>query len=83
MLYFLHINKQEISIYSDSNEIHAKKYFFPLCCAIWASYWHIDCKINWEKAFIEADPLSKRLFLIGFLLGFNKEVQKEPLKAGV
>ena len=46
---FLHKKKQEISIYYDNKEIHAIKYCFWLCCAFRALYWHIRCKINWEK----------------------------------
>ena len=48
---FLHINKQEIFIYHDYKEIHTKKYCFWLCCTFGASYWHINCKINWERIF--------------------------------
>ena len=32
--HFLHIKKQEISIYYDNKEIHAKKYCYWLCCML-------------------------------------------------
>ena len=53
---FLHINKQEMSIYCNNKVIHAKKYCFRMCCMLWVSYWHIECKINWERTFIKAAP---------------------------
>ena len=43
--------KQEISIYYDSKEIHAIEYCFWLWCTFWASYWHIKCKVSWERTF--------------------------------
>ena len=52
-------------------KIYCKKYYF------WPSYWHIKCKISWERTF-------KRLYnwdiyrIDSFLLRFSKEVQKEP-----
>ena len=73
----MHINKQELSIYYDNKEIHAKKYYSWLCCTFWASYWHIKYKINWERTF-------KRLHNCAiyrkncFFLGSSKEVPKEP-----
>ena len=39
---------------------HAKKYCFWLCCTLWASYWHTECKINWERTFIEAEPFIEK-----------------------
>ena len=52
---------------------------FYLCCTFWASYWHIKCKINWERTFKRLPNwnLSERLFLF---LRFSKEVQKKPLE---
>ena len=52
-------------------KIYCKKYCF------WLSYWHIKCKISWERTF-------KRLYnwdiyrIDSFLLRFSKKVQKEP-----
>ena len=48
---FCIIKKQEILIHFENKEIHAKGYRFWLCCTFWASYWHIKCKINWERTF--------------------------------
>ena len=74
---FLHIWKQEISIYYGNKEIHAIEYYFWLWCTFWASYWHIKCKINWERTFKRLhDWVSYRKDC--FFLGSSKEVQKEP-----
>ena len=57
---------------------------FSLCVV--RSEHHVDilnAKLIGKKHLSKLTHLSKRLFLIGFLLGFNKEVQKEPLEAGV
>ena len=60
------------------------KNIFSLCVV--RSEHHIDilnAKLIGKKHLSRLTHLSKRLVLIWFLLGFNKEVQKEPLKAGV
>ena len=60
------------------------KNIFSLCVV--RSEHHIDilnAKLIGKKHLSRLTYLSKRLVLIWFLLGFNKEVQKEPLKAGV
>ena len=60
------------------------KNIFSLCVV--RSEHHIDIlntELIGKKHLSKLTHLSKKLFLIGFLLGFNKEVQKEPLKAGV
>ena len=48
---FLHIKKQEISIYYDTNKIHAIEHCFWLWSRFWASHWYVKCKINWERTF--------------------------------
>ena len=65
---FLHIKKQEISIYYDSKEIHAIEYCSWLWCTFWASHWHIKCQINWERTFkrlLNWVIHRKKLFLFG------------------
>ena len=54
---FFAYKKIIISIYRDNK---AKRYCFWLCCTFWASCWHIDCKINWERTFIEAEPFIQK-----------------------
>ena len=77
MLYFFGIQRNKKYWYYDNKEIHAIKCYFWLRCTFWVSYWHIKCKINWERTF-------KRLHNWAlyqkdcFFLGSSKEVQKEP-----
>ena len=74
---FLHIKKQEISIYYDSKEIHAIEFCFWFWCTFWASHWLIKSKINWQRT-IKRLPNWAIYRKDCFFLGSVKEVQKEP-----
>ena len=75
--FFLHKNKQEISIYYDNKEIHAKNIFSG--CIVRSGH-RIDiskCKINWERTIKRLHDWA--IYLKDFpLMGFRKNVQDKP-----
>ena len=77
--------KQEISIYYDSKEIHAIEYCFWLWCTFWASYWHIKCKVSWERTFkrLHNSDLSKRLSFWDPVKKFRRCHQKCSIKKAI